>query len=176
MKNHSISKFKANSKPTKDEGLSAVVGVMLILTLTIIVASVVIAFSGGLVPVRVNPPSAMILVSTTGSEDEFRLLFEEKSGDVIKPSEIRVTTLVRNPENNDTGTSFQLSDITDNRTLSAGEIISTKNTTDTMKRLGIKTIAELRDAVDLSTPVSIKIYHTPSSMIIHQSEILLQRS
>lgn len=157
----------------KDSAVSPVVGIMLLLAMTIVVAGVLAAFAGGIGSVSEPTPSVDLSVSSYGSGDNLRLLFEHKSGNGLTPSDIKVSFLVKNPDKDDYGGSFMLTELTDDTAWSAGEILTTKNITTTSEIFGISA-DELKAAANVSTPVEIKIYHLPSSTIIYQSTILLE--
>lgn len=156
----------------KDNAVSPVVGVMLLLTLTIIIAGLLAAFAGGIGSVSDTTPSVELAVSTYGSQDNLRLLFEHKSGDALRSSDIKVTFLVKNPDSDNYAGSFMLTELSDETFWSAGEILTTKNMTETSDVLGIS-IDKLRAAAKLSVPTNIKIYYLPTSTIIYQSTITL---
>lgn len=157
----------------KNDAVSPVVGIMLLLSITIVAAGVLAAFAGGIGSVSEPTPSVDLSVSSYGLGDNLRLLFEHKSGNGLTPSDIKVSFLVKNPDKNDYGGSFMLTELTDDTAWSAGEILTTKNITTTSEIFGISA-DELKAAANVSTPVEIKIYHLPSSTIIYQSTILLE--
>ena len=157
----------------KDDGVSPVVGIMLLLSITIVAAGVLAAFAAGFGSVSEPTPSVDISVSSYGSGDDLRLLFEHKSGNGLTPADIKVSFLVKNPDKQNYGGSFMLTDITDETAWTAGEILTTENISKTSEILGITSDA-LHAAADMSTPVDIKIYHLPSSAVIYQSTILLE--
>ncbi|MEA5037994.1 MAG: type IV pilin N-terminal domain-containing protein [Methanocorpusculum sp.] len=159
----------------KDSAVSPVIGIMLLLAMTIIAAGVLAAFAGGIGSVSEPTPSVDLSVSSYGSGDNLRLLFEQKSGNGLTPSDIKVSFLVKNPDKNDYVGSFILTELTDDTAWTAGEILTTKNIMKTSEMLGI-TVDELKAAASVSTPVEIKIYHLPSSTIIYQSTILLEET
>ena len=159
----------------KDSAVSPVIGIMLLLAMTIIAAGVLAAFAGGIGSVSEPTPSVDLSVSSYGSGDILRLLFEQKSGNGLTPSDIKVSFLVKNPDKNDYVGSFILTELTDDTAWTAGEILTTKNIMKTSEMLGI-TVDELKAAASVSTPVEIKIYHLPSSTIIYQSTILLEET
>lgn len=159
----------------KNDGVSPVVGIMLLLSMTIIAAGVLAAFAGGIGSVSEQTPSVDFSVSSYGSGDNLRLLFEQKSGDGLTPADIKISFLVKNPDKPNYGGSFMLTDLTDDTAWSAGEILTTENITKTSEILGMSA-ADLKAAANVSTPVEIKIYHLPSSTIIYQSTILLEET
>lgn len=159
----------------KDEAVSPVVGIMLLLSMTIVAAGVLAAFAGGFGSVSEPTPSVDLAVSSYGSGDDLRLLFEHKSGNGLTPADIKVSFLVKNPEKTNDGGSFMLTDLTDEKAWTAGEILTTHNITKTSEILGIPA-ASLKASANLSVPVEIKIYHLPSSTIIYQSTILLEET
>lgn len=155
----------------KDNAVTPVVGVMLILSITIIAVAVVSAFAGGAIKTTEKSPSAEYYVSTSGTGDYFKLVFEHKGGDAISTADIKVTTLIKDSDS--TENSFMLSKL-ENETWSAGEIIKTENFEELKDCLGTDK-ATLKNKIDKSTPLEIKMYHTPTSTIIYQSAILLEK-
>ena len=121
----------------KDNAVSPVVCIMLLLAMTIIAAGVLAAFAGGIGSVSESTPSVDLSVSSYGSGNNLRLLFEHKSGDGLNPSDIKVSFLVKNPDKDDYGDSFMLTELTDDTVWSAGEILTTDNITKTSEILGI---------------------------------------
>lgn len=162
------------SEIIKNDAVSAVVGVMMILTITIISAAIIAAFSVGVLSNSEPQPSVDLSVSTAGNNDSFRIMFEHLGGDILETSEIKITLFVKHPDREDTSVSFVMSDITEKTNWGAGEIISTENALNTSKILKM-TPAELNEAIKMSLPLSVNIYHTPSSVLIHGSEILFER-
>jgi len=156
----------------KENGVSAVVGVMLLLALTIIIAAVLSAFAGGVADETKTVPSADLDVYTSGSGDRFLLVFEHKGGDILQFSDVKITTLLKNPDDEDWTGSFLLSEL-GTGIWEPGEIVTTSDISKTATMLGV-TEKQLKDALNLSTPVDIRIYHIPTSTIIYRSTILLE--
>ena len=121
----------------KESAVSPVVGIMLLLAITIIAAGVFAAFAGVIGSVSEPTPSVDLSVSSYGSGDNLKLLFEHKSGSGLTPSDIKVSFLVKNHDKNDYGGSFMLTELTDDTAWSAGEIITTENITKTSEIFGI---------------------------------------
>ncbi|GAB6285799.1 MAG: hypothetical protein STSR0009_20000 [Methanoregula sp.] len=85
-------------KRTNEHAVSPVVGVMLMLVVTIIIAAVVSAFAGGLVGTTERAPSASIDVRIqTGIDDNMggiktAMSFEHLSGDSIPTKDLQIIT------------------------------------------------------------------------------------
>ena len=80
------------------EAVSPVVGVMLMLVVTIIIAAVVSGFAGGLSGSQEMAPQASIAVSTAYvSDGNFDIKFEHQGGDAIKTSDCEFITFLTLP-------------------------------------------------------------------------------
>lgn len=84
----------------KDDGVSPVVGVMLMLVVTIIIAAVVSAFAGGLAGSQEKAPQSSIVAkqfvineahnTSTGSASDIYVLFENKGGEAVSLNNIKI--------------------------------------------------------------------------------------
>jgi flagellin-like protein len=81
----------------ENEAVSPVVGVMLMLVVTIILAAVVSGFAGGLAGSQEVAPQASIAVSTGYAGDNFDIKFEHLGGDPIKTSDCEFITYLTLP-------------------------------------------------------------------------------
>ncbi|MDH7510673.1 MAG: type IV pilin N-terminal domain-containing protein [Methanolinea sp.] len=75
-----------------DDAVSPVVGVMLMLVVTIIIAAVVSAFAGGITSSQAKTPQANIEVSTGYIDGNFDIKFEHKGGDPILTKDCQFIT------------------------------------------------------------------------------------
>jgi len=86
------------NKEHKDDAVSPVVGVMLMLVVTIIIAAVVSGFAGGLASTQEKAPQASIAISTsTLSDGNFDIKFEHQGGDPIRTKECQFITFLTLP-------------------------------------------------------------------------------
>lgn len=80
----------------KENAVSPVIGVMLMLVVTIVIAAFVAAFAGGMFSTTQAPPSASIGVNIIYNGgfngDECVMLIENKGGDTIPTSDLRIMT------------------------------------------------------------------------------------
>lgn len=80
-----------------NDAVSPVVGVMLMLVVTIIIAAVVSGFAGGLVRSQEKTPQASIAISTGYVGDHFDIKFEHQGGDPIRTRECQFITFLTLP-------------------------------------------------------------------------------
>lgn len=83
-----------------DEAVSPVVGVMLMLVVTIIIAAVISGFAGGLVGSQEKAPQATIGIITgygPSGDPTFDISFEHKGGDPIPTRDIEIITYLTLP-------------------------------------------------------------------------------
>ena len=156
----------------KDDAVTPVVGVMLMLTLTIILAAVLMAFAGGMADTKPAAPSVELSAAFTVKDDKIILLLSHNGGESLNPKDIRVTAYVKTAESS--GEPVIIKDIieADNPAWDAGEtlILSAEKTAGL---LGM-TESDVTEAAVRSTPVEIGIYHIPSSNVIGKSALLLE--
>jgi FlaG/FlaF family flagellin (archaellin) len=86
-------------KKTKDLAVSPVIGVLLMLVVTIIIAAVVSGFAGGLVGTQDKAPQASIAISTGYPDANFDIKFEHQGGDPIRTKECQFITFLTLPNN-----------------------------------------------------------------------------
>lgn len=88
--------MKDTEKTIKDSGVSPVIGVMLMLVVTIVIAAFVAAFAGGMFSSSdVAPQVAIetkILYNAGFDGDQCIMLIENKGGDTIPTSDIKIVT------------------------------------------------------------------------------------
>ena len=153
----------------KDDAVSPVIGVMLMLSITIIIAAVLMAFAGGMADTKPATPSVDLSAEFVKSGEGIVLRLSHNGGDTLNPKDIRVTAYVTTEMSS--GEQLIIKDIIgDDNAWNAGESILL--TTDKTKSLlGIDNV---ENAASLSTPVEIGIYHIPSSNVIFQNTILME--
>lgn len=153
----------------KDDAVSPVIGVMLMLSITIIIASVLMAFAGGMADTKPSTPSVDLSAEFVKSGEDIVLRLSHNGGDALNPKDIKVTAYVTTEMSS--GEQLIIKDIIgDDNAWNAGESI--QFTADKTKSLlGIDNV---ENAASLSTPVEIGIYHIPSSNVIFQNTILME--
>ena len=153
----------------KDDAVSPVIGVMLMLSITIIIAAVLMAFAGGMADTKPSTPSVDLSAEFVKSGEDIVLRLSHNGGDALNPKDIKVTAYVRNAAAS--GEQLIIKDIIgDDNTWNAGEsILLTAGKTKNL--LGI---SDVSSAASLSTPVEIGIYHTPSTNVIYHATILIE--
>ena len=155
----------------RDDAVSPVIGVMLMLTITIIIAAVLMAFAGGMADTKPATPSVDLSAEFVKSGSDIVLLLSHDGGDALNPDDIKVTAYVRNAAAS--GTPLIIKDfIGDDTAWNAGEtlVIDKDNTAEL---LGLAAEA-VNTAAKNATPVEIGIYHIPSSNVIYHADILLE--
>lgn len=158
----------------KEDGVSGVVGVILLMALVIIAASLVAAVAFGVSDSTEPVPNITADVHFSGSGDAIVMTIEHMSGDFVSCADVKVTTFVTLEDGSQHGGSFMLDTLAKDPVWSAGNLLKTSGTAQTAKCLGISS-DELKNAFSRSTPVLIKIYHLPSSGVLYQDTILMEK-
>ena len=154
----------------KDDAVSPVIGVMLMLSITIIIAAVLMAFAGGMADTKPATPSVDLSAEFVKSDEGIVLRLSHNGGDALNPKDIKVTAYVASASSS--GEQLIIKDLipADDTAWNAGEsILLTADKTKTL--LGINDVSS---AAEKSTPVEIGIYHTPSTNVIYHATILIE--
>ena len=154
----------------KDDAVSPVIGVMLMLSITIIIAAVLMAFAGGMADTKPATPSVDLSAEFVKSGEGIVLRLSHNGGDALNPKDIRVTAYVTTEMSS--GEQLIIKDLipADDTAWNAGEsILLTADKTKSL--LGIDNV---NSAAKKSTPVEIGIYHTPSTNVIYHATILIE--
>ena len=156
----------------RDDAVSPVIGVMLMLSITIILAAVLMAFAGGMADTKPATPSVDLSAAfVKNGSDEIVLCVSHNGGDALNPDDIKVTAYVRNAAAS--GTPLIIKDlIGDDTAWNAGEtLVIDKDKTAELLGLAAEAV---NTAAEKSAPVEIGIYHIPSSNVIYHADILLE--
>lgn len=181
-----------------ESAVSPVVGVMLLLVIVVILAALVAAFAGGAVETKEKAPSVDLAVYTAGSvvDEDFRLIFEHRGGDLLRVESLKVNTWVHLPGGdlcpashggdglrilfNETAPGLETYDPVIWR---AGEAGNTGNW-EVAGKPGATTLAatadflgigeDLSDYISQSVTVDVAVYHLPSGALLHKSSFLLK--
>ncbi|MFA5330819.1 MAG: type IV pilin N-terminal domain-containing protein [Methanoregula sp.] len=185
-------------KMQRDYAVSPVIGVMLMITVTIIIAATLSAFVGGSTGSLKENPQATVVVSSEGTGDNFNLLFDHRGGDTLRTEDLAIVTWVKDPDGsmvkheqgpdadrvNINGKSVRLPIVYDSQSSistsqefgsavwKAGTIAGTWDRAGTAEFLGVSE-TELDELVANRTPVEIDIVHRPSGIVILKTDILL---
>ena len=154
----------------KDDAVSPVIGVMLMLSITIIIAAVLMAFAGGMADTKPATPSVDLSAEFVKSDEGIVLRLSHNGGDALNPKDIKVTAYVASASSS--GEQLIIKDLipADDTAWNAGEsILLTADKTKSL--LGIDDVSS---AAEKSTPVEIGIYHTPSTNVIYHATILIE--
>ena len=154
----------------KDDAVSPVIGVMLMLSITIIIAAVLMAFAGGMADTKPSTPSVDLSAEFVKSGEDIVLRLSHNGGDTLNPKDIRVTAYVTTETAS--GEQLIIKDLipADDTAWNAGESI----TLDAEKTKSLLGIDNVNSAAEKSTPVEIGIYHTPSTNVIYHATILIE--
>ena len=158
----------------KDDAVSPVIGVMIMVTITILIAGVLAAFAGGMTGNSAPSPHADISAEFIGSGEDISLILSHDGGGYLFPKEVKISAFVRTGDETADGKSMILSDVCTLASWGVGDIIRL-TPEDTQNLLGM-TGEKVQAAAKVSTPVTLRLYHTPSSEIISQVSLLLEES
>lgn len=155
----------------RDDAVSPVIGVMLMLSITIILAAVLMAFAGGMADTKPATPSVDLSAAFVKNGSDIVLCVSHNGGDALNPDDIKVTAYVRNAAAS--GTPLIIKDfIGDDTAWNAGEtLVIDKDKTAELLGLAAEAV---NTAAKNATPVEIGIYHIPSSNVIYHADILLE--
>lgn len=156
----------------KDSAVSAAVGVMILLSLTVMVAAVLAISGSGFIPATSAVRSADISVTADGSRDNFCLVFEHRGGDGLDPGRLKVTTVLDGRQNS-TYLSGLLNKSLNTSLWSAGEVITTQNISHTAFILNV-TPEELEKYIANATPLEVRVHDAGSTTILYRKTILLR--
>ena len=154
----------------KDDAVSPVIGVMLMLSITIIIAAVLMAFAGGMADTKPATPSVDLSAEFVENGSDIVLRLSHNGGDALNPKDIKVTAYVASASSS--GEQLIIKDLipVDDTAWNAGEsILLTADKTKSL--LGIDDVSS---AAEKSTPVEIGIYHIPSTNVIYHATILIE--
>ena len=155
----------------RDDAVSPVIGVMLMLSITIILAAVLMAFAGGMADTKPATPSVDLSAAFVKNGSDIVLCVSHDGGDALNPDDIKVTAYVRNAAAS--GEQLIIKDlIGDDTAWNAGEtLVIDKDKTAELLGLAAEAV---NTAAKNATPVEIGIYHIPSSNVIYHADILLE--
>ena len=157
----------------RDDAVSPVIGVMLMLSITIILAAVLMAFAGGMADTKPATPSVDLSAAFVKNSSDIVLCVSHNGGDALNPDDIKVTAYVRNAAAS--GTPLIIKDfIRDDTAWNAGETLVIDKDKTAELLLGQADAASVSAAAKNATPVEIGIYHIPSSNVIYHADILLE--
>ena len=154
----------------KDDAVSPVIGVMLMLSITIIIAAVLMAFAGGMADTKPATPSVDLSAEFVENGSDIVLRLSHNGGDVLNPKDIKVTAYVASASSS--GEQLIIKDLipAEDTAWNAGESI----TLDAEKTKNLLGIDDVSSAAEKSTPVEIGIYHIPSANVIYHATILIE--
>ena len=181
----------------KDDAVSPVVGVMLMLVVTIIIAAVVAAFSTGMVSTVEKAPFAALDVKMFSGNDGIikDVYIDHLSGDALYTGDLKIKFTWKGGSNEYSGgVSSLVSDDPDRyghthalfRNADGDDDVNGFGTVtltngfrlqslDTSAKSGMKTLfgESSYDTIKTGTPVKVIITHTPSGQIIYEKEVIV---
>ncbi|MDV0443138.1 type IV pilin N-terminal domain-containing protein [Methanorbis rubei] len=92
------SDLQNRSRPKKEDGISPVVGVMLMLVVTIIIAAVVSSFASGIGTSSQAAPTVSLQVSLYGGTLEKKAVIEHLGGEALPTSDLQIVTSYTVPD------------------------------------------------------------------------------
>ena len=154
----------------KDDAVSPVIGVMLMLSITIIIAAVLMAFAGGMADTKPTTPSVDLSAEFVKNGSGIVLRLSHNGGDALNPKDIKVTAYAASASSS--GEQLIIKDLipADDTAWNAGESI----TLDAEKTKSLLGLTDVTEAAEKSTPVEIGIYHIPSTNVIYHATILIE--
>jgi archaeal type IV pilus assembly protein PilA len=182
----------------KESAVSPVIGVMLMITVTIILAATLSAFVGGSTGDLKKNPQVTLVVKSDGDGENFNLLFEHQGGDTLRTQDLEIVTwvkttngtVVKHVQDPDAdrvtieGTPVSLPIVYESQSSvgtseefgsavwKSGTTAGTWDRVGTAEFLGVDE-TELGRLIANKTPVEIDIVHRPSGIVILKTETLL---
>jgi FlaG/FlaF family flagellin (archaellin) len=190
-----MSKRPVRDSGRRDEAVSPVIGVMLMLSVTIIIAATLSAYVGGSTGELKTSPQVNLLVKSDGEGSEFNILFEHHGGDTLRTEDLGINTWVKDSSGQVIkhdldadpvtltvdGKSVRVpylyektaSDISfGSATWKTGRVAGTGTREATAQVLGISD-EELEGLVANNSLAEIDIVYRPSGTVLYTSEIIL---
>lgn len=164
----------------RDSAVSPVVGTMLLITVTIVIAAAVAFAATSLSAAREVPPEIQLAVTTGGDFDNFQIFFEHRGGEIINTTNIQVSTQLSNQTIDSTNSTYflntsMLSSITGENITGEywypGETIAL-NKTRLAYCMNITTDL-LNESINRSRPAKFVFSHIPTSSVLAEISVLL---
>jgi len=89
---------KKRIRPARDDAVSPVVGVMLMLVVTIIIAAIVSSFAGGLGSTSGTAPTATLAVKMSAGPNDTNVTIEHLGGDPLATKDLKIVSSYTIPE------------------------------------------------------------------------------
>lgn len=182
-----------------DTAVSPVIGVMLMITVTIIIAATLSAYVGGSTGEMKKSPQATLVVRSGGEGDDFNILFEHQGGDSLRTEDLEIVSWVKGEDKTVTkhvqnaGSAFATIDsqtvrvpyVYNSQTgitpavsfgpavWRAGTVAGTGNRQATAAFLGMSE-ADLDDLIASNTMAEIDIVYRPGGNVLSKADIVLE--
>ncbi|NLB01263.1 MAG: type IV pilin [Methanomicrobiales archaeon] len=89
---------KKRTRPDRDDAVSPVVGVMLMLVVTIIIAAIVSSFAGGLGSTSGTAPTATLAVKMSAGPNDTNVTIEHLGGDPLATKDLKIVSTYTVPD------------------------------------------------------------------------------
>lgn len=83
---------------SRESGVSPVIGVMLMITVTIIIAATLSAYVGGSTGELKRNPQATLTVRCGGQGDDFNVFFEHQAGDTLRTEDLQIVSWLKDKD------------------------------------------------------------------------------
>ena len=183
----------------REEGVSPVIGVMLLISVTIIIAATLSAYVGGSTGELKKSPQATLVVRSGGTGDEFNIIFEHQGGDILSTEDLEIITwvkgtdgkIVKHLQNGESdrvtiyGNEVRVPYIYDSQSgitpdasfgsavWKTGSVAGTGNREATAQFLGVSN-ADLDDLVEKNTVAEIDIVYRPAGNVLFRTDLVLE--
>jgi FlaG/FlaF family flagellin (archaellin) len=89
---------RRQGRARQEEAVSPVIGVMLMITVTILIAATLSAFVGGATGDLKKCPQATMIVRSGGEGTGFSIVFEQHGGDLLRTEDLEIVTWAKDPD------------------------------------------------------------------------------
>lgn len=182
----------------REEAVSPVIGVMLMITVTIIIAATLSAYVGGSTGDLKKSPQATIVVRSGGGGDDFNILFEHQGGDILRTEDLEIiiwmkgmdgktikhiqdgksdlVTIdgneVRVPYIYESQTGISLDASFGSAVWKTGSVAGTGNREATARFLGVSE-SDLEDLIETNSVAEIDIVYRPGGNVLFRTDLVL---
>ncbi len=142
-----------------EEAVSPVIGVILMVAITVILAAVIAAFVFGMGGSQTVAPTASIVASNDPDNPGANMKIQHKGGDLLKGGEWKLSVVV-------VGNSTAFNTSADGSDLTVGAQISVNTTTTAASVITNQTVTPVAAAMVSGTKYDVKLVHIPSNAML----------